>query len=38
MLDSKLCLIGVLGRDVVGVEFVLGVELVQHGGVSALGK
>lgn len=36
VLDAKLSLIVVLWRDVVCVEFVLKVELVQHGGVCAL--
>lgn len=37
VLDSKLGLVAVFGRDVVGVELVLGVELVQHCRISALG-
>lgn len=36
VLDAKLSLIVVLWRDVVRVEFVLKVQLVQHGGVCAL--
>lgn len=36
MLDTKLSLVVVLRWDVVGVEFVLEVELVEHGGVGAL--
>lgn len=36
VLDAKLGLVAVFRRDVVGVEFVLEVQLVQHGGVGAL--
>lgn len=36
VLDTKLGLIAVLRRDVVGVELMLRVQLVQHGGVCAL--
>lgn len=36
VLDAKLSLIVVLWRDVVCVEFMLKVQLVEHGGVCAL--
>lgn len=36
VLDAKLSLVVVLWRDVVCVDFVLKVELVEHGGVCAL--
>lgn len=36
VLDAELSLVVVLWRDVVCVEFVLKVQLVQHGGVCAL--
>lgn len=36
MLDAKLSLVVVLWRDVVCVEFMLKVQLVEHGGVCAL--
>ena len=36
VLNAKLGLVGVLRRDVVGVEFVLMVQFVQHGGVCPL--
>lgn len=38
VLDAELALVTVLRRDVVCVEFVLGVEFVQHGGISSLNK
>lgn len=36
VLDAKLRLVGVLGWDVVGVELVLRVQFVQHGGIGSL--
>lgn len=36
VLDSKLAFMGVFGRNVVGVQLVLRVEFVQHGGITAL--
>lgn len=36
VLDPKLCLVAVFGRDVVGVELVLGVKFIQHRGISSL--
>lgn len=36
VLDPKLSLVAVFGRDVVGVELVLGVEFIQHRGISSL--